>query len=71
MNGTRVVTASVIALVMVLLQWLVPLQWNTTTAGASLVSAFPAQLAFFAGYGVLSMLALWGVFRLVWPSSDE
>lgn len=67
MNGTRVVTASVIAVVMVLLQWLVPLKWNTTTA----VFAFPVQLAFFAGYGVLSMLALWGVFRLVWPSSDE
>lgn len=73
MNRSRILFASVIVLAMVALQWIVPIIWSQAPASAAEAVAFgmPAQLSFYLWYGAAAMLALWVVFRLVWPSSDR
>jgi hypothetical protein len=51
---------------------MVAMQW-TAWMGSNIEPAIlgvPVQFSYFVVYGVLSVAALWAVFRLIWPSSD-
>lgn len=67
MDRTRVTAASVIVLVMLALQW-------TGWLGSAIepvVAGIPIQFSYFLAYAALSVIALWGVFRLVWPRDND
>ncbi|MPY80244.1 MAG: hypothetical protein GEV04_17650 [Actinophytocola sp.] len=67
MDRTRVVAASVIVLVMLVLQWT---GWLGSAIEPVLLG-MPIQFSYFLGYAALSMAALWGVFRLIWPHRHD
>lgn len=59
----RMLAAGAIVLAMVALQW-------TDWMGSSVepvILGIPVQFSYFIGYAGLSVIALWGVFRLIWP----
>lgn len=67
MHKERVWAAILIVAIMVGLQW-------THWMGSSIEpTAFglPLQYWYFVAYAVASVIALWGVFKLVWPQSDR
>lgn len=69
MSGNRAWAASAIVLVMVALQWIGPILLRPVAE--PVVLGVPTQLTAYFFYGVISLVALWAVFRLVWPSTDE
>lgn len=67
MERKRVLAAGLIVLVMLALQW--PLWLGS--AVEPIVFGMPVQFAYFLGYAALSSLAIWAVFRLIWPAKSD
>ncbi len=63
----RVLASGVIVLVMVALQWT---GW-LGSAVEPIVLGMPIQFLYFLGYAALSVIAIWGVFRLIWPAQRD
>ncbi|SNR75146.1 hypothetical protein SAMN06265360_11776 [Haloechinothrix alba] len=67
MNRTRLVIAGAIVIVMLALQWI---GWIGSTA-EPVILGIPIQFAYFIAYAALSAVAVWAIFRLVWPARHK
>ncbi|WP_166354133.1 hypothetical protein [Phytoactinopolyspora limicola] len=65
----RAVLASMIAVMMLALPWIAVVA--TGPVAETVIGAIPLQLACFIAYGVISAGALWAIFALLWPATDQ
>lgn len=67
MSRTHLIIASAIVIVMLAMQWIVPIG----EAIEPIILGMPVQFALFIAYAALAALAVWVIFRLVWPQDHE